>query len=272
MGITGTNLRMRAERALVAGCVALCLAACGEEGTTTSGETDSAQSLDLAGRTFESTQVSGITFADGTVVTLNFEDDTISASAGCNTMNGAATWDDGTLEVGGELATTMMACPDGLQEQDDWLASLLTSSPAIALDGDTLTVGDDTTGMVLEERANLSLEGTVWQLEEFMSTSAVSAVAEGIASLTIDAEGTQVQVAAGCNTGSGSVTVEPGDDASTGMIVFGPLATTRMACPEDIMTVEAQVLTVLDGPVEYSIDGSALTLTKGDDGLLFRGS
>ena len=38
------------------------------------------------------------------------------------------------------------------------------------------------------------------------------------------------------------------------------------------MTVEAQVLTVLDGPVEYAIDRSALTLTKGDDGLLFRGS
>ena len=56
-------------------------------------------------------------------------------------------------------------------------------------------------------------------------------MAEGIASLTIDAEGTQVQVAAGCNTGFGSVTVEPADDASTGMIVFGPLATTRKACP-----------------------------------------
>ena len=272
MRIAGTNLRMRAGWGMVAVCVALSLAACGDEGTTTSAGTEAAQPLDLAGRTFESAQVSGITLVDGTVVTLGFEDDGISASTGCNTMTGAATWDDGTLEVAGELATTMMACPNGLQEQDDWLAALLTSSPAIALDGDTLTVGDDTTGMVLEERANLPLEGTVWQLEELMSTSAVSAVAAGIASLTIDAAGTQVQVVAGCNTGSGSVTVEPADDASTGTIVFGPLATTRKACPEDVMTVEAQVLTVLDGPVEYSIDGSTLTLTKDDAGLLFGGS
>jgi heat shock protein HslJ len=166
-----------------------------------------------------------------------------------------ADWDDGTLEVAGELATTMMACPDGLQEQEDWLAALLTSSPAIALDGDTLIVGDDTNGMVLEERANLPLEGTVWQLEAHVD-SAVSAVAAGIAGLTIDASGTQVQVAAGCNTGSGSVTVEPADDASTGTIDFDPLAMTRKACPEDAMSVEAQVLTVLDGPVDYSIDGS----------------
>ena len=186
-------------------------------------------------------------------------------------MSGAANWDDGTLEVAGELATTMMACPDGLQDQEDWLAALLTSSPAIALDGDTLIVGDDTTGMVLEERANLPLEGTVWQLEELMSPSAVSAVAAGIAGLTIDATGTQVQVAAGCNTGSGSVTVELADDASTGTIDFGPLAMTRKACPEDAMNVEAQVLTVLDGPVDYSIDGSTLTLTKGDAELLFKG-
>jgi heat shock protein HslJ len=145
------------------------------------------------------------------------------------------------------------------------------SSPTIALDGDTLIVGDDTTGMVLKERTNLPLEGTVWQLEELVSTSAVSAVAAGIAGLTIDAAGTQVQVAAGCNTGSGSVTVEPADDASTGTIDFGPLAMTMKACPEDAMSVEAQVLTILDGPVDYSIDGSTLTLTKGDAGLLFKG-
>jgi heat shock protein HslJ len=79
-----------------------------------------------------------------------------------------------------------------------------------------------------------------------------------------------VQVAAGCNTGSGSVTVEPADDASTGTIDFGPLAMTMKTCPEDAMGVEAQVLTVLDGPVDYPIDGSILTLTKGDAGLLFK--
>ena len=262
---------MQAARYVVAATLVLGLAACGQDETTTSAEAESAQPVDLAGRTFESAQVSGITLADGTAVTLSFEDDGISASAGCNTMSGGANWDDGTLEIAGELATTMMACPEGLQEQEDWLGALLTSSPAIALDGDTLIVGDDTTGMVLEERANLPLEGTVWQLEELMSTSAVSAVAAGIAGLTIDATGTQVQVAAGCNTGSGSVTVEPADDASTGTIDFGPLAMTMKACPEDAMSVEAQVLTVLDGPVDYSIDGSTLTLTKGDAGLLFKG-
>jgi META domain len=46
---------------------------------------------------------------------------------------------------------------------------------------------------------------------------------------------------------------------------------TMKTCPEDAMGVEAQVLTVLDGPVDYSIDGSTLTVTKGDAGLLFKG-
>jgi heat shock protein HslJ len=44
---------------------------------------------------------------------------------------------------------------------------------------------------------------------------------------------------------------------------------TMKTCPEDA-GVEAQVLTVLDGPVDYSIDGSTLTLTTGDAGLLFK--
>lgn len=131
---------MQAARYVVAATLVLGLAACGQDETTTSAEAESAQPVDLAGRTFESAQVSGITLADGTAVTLSFEDDGISASAGCNTMSGGANWDDGTLEIAGELATTMMACPDGLQEQEDWLGALLTSSPAIALDGDTLTL------------------------------------------------------------------------------------------------------------------------------------
>ena len=138
---------MQAARYVFAATLVLGLAACGQDETTTSAETESAQPVDLAGRTFESAQVSGITLADGTAVTLSFEDDGISASAGCNTMSGAANWDDGTLEVAGELATTMMACPDG-SFADQYVTGLaktdsyVVASGALTLnqnDGGTLT-------------------------------------------------------------------------------------------------------------------------------------
>jgi heat shock protein HslJ len=104
---------------------------------------------DLNGKTFTSTEVRGQQLVAGSAVTLTFADGRISANAGCNTMNGPATWDTGKLVVTGPLASTMMACSDALTKQDQWLSSFLTSSPMISLEGDVLTLGDTTSGMTL---------------------------------------------------------------------------------------------------------------------------
>ena len=117
----------------------LALGACGSEGA------------DLAGRTFTSTEVRGHELAPGSTITLTFEEGRISANGGCNTLNGSATWEGDTLEVAEPLASTMMACDEALMEQDQWLSEYLTSSPALEVDGDTLTLGDDTTGITLSE-------------------------------------------------------------------------------------------------------------------------
>jgi heat shock protein HslJ len=111
------------------------------------------ETVDLADRTFVSTDVRGHDLVEDTSVTLSFESDQVSASAGCNTFMGAASWDDGTLSLDDEeLAATMMACSPEQQEQDDWLTGFLASSPDLTLDGSTLTVGDDVSGMTLEEQ------------------------------------------------------------------------------------------------------------------------
>ncbi|HET6966993.1 MAG TPA: META domain-containing protein [Ornithinibacter sp.] len=128
----------RLWRTAIAGVVAgLLLAGCGGGGA------------DLAGSTYTSTEVRGHDLVEGSQVTLTFEDGRISANAGCNTMSGPATWDGETLEVEGPLASTMMACEEPLMEQDTWVSDFLTSSPALAVDGDELTLGDDSTGMTL---------------------------------------------------------------------------------------------------------------------------
>lgn len=106
-------------------------------------------SPDLDGRSYTSTEVRGHDLVAGSTVTLAFEDGRISANAGCNTMNGAATWNGGTLDVAEPLASTMMGCEEELAAQDQWLSSFLTSSPALKVEGDTLTLGDDSSGMTL---------------------------------------------------------------------------------------------------------------------------
>jgi heat shock protein HslJ len=106
----------------------------------------------LDGRTYTSTEVRGHDLVEGSQVTLTFEDGRLSAQAGCNTMSGEATWDDGTLEVAGPMASTMMACEQPLMDQDQWLSSFLASSPSLEADGRTLTLGDDSTRMTLAEQ------------------------------------------------------------------------------------------------------------------------
>ena len=79
------------------------------------------------------------------------------------------------------------------------------------------------------------------------------------ASLTIT-DG-QAAISTGCN--SGSTSVEITDTTMT----FGPVALTKMACPEDLSSLEASVLAVLDGEVTYEITGDTLSIRKaGADG------
>jgi heat shock protein HslJ len=100
---------------------------------------------ELDGHTFVATSVDGRELVAASELTLAFEDGRISAMAGCNTMNGSYTIDDGALEVGA-LAQTAMACEDALMDQDQWLASFLESSPTVALADSVLTLtGDDAT-------------------------------------------------------------------------------------------------------------------------------
>ena len=112
---------------------------------------DAADTPELDGRSFVATEVEGRDLVEGSTLRLTFEDGNVSAQAGCNTIFGGATWDDGTLTLVGELARTSMGCVDGLAEQDDWLAGLLSSGPAIELEGETLTLDDGATTITLEQ-------------------------------------------------------------------------------------------------------------------------
>lgn len=87
----------------------------------------------------------------GTAVEMTFTATSLSARAGCNTMNGSATI-DGTELVVGALASTMMACEDPLAEQDAWLSGFLTSKPVIAWDGEEVWLTHDQTTLHLAPR------------------------------------------------------------------------------------------------------------------------
>jgi heat shock protein HslJ len=265
----------------------LLLAACGDDddvtsddATTTTAAGDGApepapaplSAEALEGRTFVSQEVTGRELADGgETIRLTFDEGRLGASAGCNQMSAGYELDGTRLSWTGEPMSTMMGCSEQLMAQDTWLAELLVGGVDASLDGAELVlIAAEVTIALLDEQEAVPdqpLTGTTWTLDTLIDGETASSVPAGVGAPTLEIgdDGT-VQVFTGCNRGNG--TAEVGDEGTT--VSFGPLATTRMACPEGGSDVEAQVLAVLEGEVEVDLDGDQLTLTKGDRALGFR--
>jgi heat shock protein HslJ len=104
--------------------------------------------------------------------------------------------------------------------------------------------GDD------DGEALATLEGTSWSLAEGEGMSIPDDLPIAIAF----AAG-RVSGSSGCNRFTGMYQ-EDGDSIS-----FGPLAGTRMACADEVMTVERAYLAALDNVSRWSATTTALTLS-----------
>ena len=251
---------MRRLAALLAARVVM-LAGCGGDDESDP-EPDPPASESLEGREFIGTEVSGHELVAGSEVWLNFADGQLSANAGCNTMFGGYSLDGSTIVVD-QMGGTEMGCEPALMDQDAWLAEFLESSPSFTLEGETLIVTAGGTSITLTDREVFNpdrpLEGTRWTVDTLYTGTGDTGAASSVpteAEAFLEFDGTNVTGSGGCNTLNGPATV------GEGTITFGPIATTRMACAEDVMALEGQVLEVLSGEVVYTIDGDVLTLTN----------
>jgi heat shock protein HslJ len=212
----------------------------------------------LKGHTFLSTEVSPHQLVPETRVSLKFTDDgRLLADAGCNSMQGPVTVDDGTLAVDG-LSTTEMGCDQPRHAQDDWLAGVLDAKPTWQLDGPRLVLSTSSARLVLEDREvaepDLALVDTVWTVDTLVSGQAASSTPAGTTA-TLVFRDDDVEIKGGCNTGSAGYRLA-GD-----RIQFDDAVMTRMACPPEIMKLETAVLDVVQGEVTFGIEASRLTLT-----------
>ncbi len=230
---------------------------------------------DLDGRTFLSTSVTPRDLVPGSQIRLTFDDGSLSAQAGCNSMGADnVRVDGGRLVVTGGLFMTEMGCEEPLMAQDEWLLDVLGSGPQITLGGDNLTLrtADGTLIELVDRRVadpDRPLTGTTWRLDGIISGTGpggtVSSIPEGVTSTLRITDDGQLQLSPGCNSGGGQV--EIGDENLT----FSPVVTTQMACADPQMRVEGAVARVVqEGDVAYSIEAARLTLTRGDHGLVYR--
>lgn len=105
----------------------------------------------LAGRKFQTDTATGYEVVPGSIIEITFGQNRVSARAGCNTMMGPASWSDETLHLDGPLASTMMAGPEELMQQDTWLANFLTANPALRISENTVTLSVDEVTLTLTD-------------------------------------------------------------------------------------------------------------------------
>jgi heat shock protein HslJ len=195
-------------------------------------------------------------------VTLIFQGGRVSAR-GCNTMSGEAAFDGATLRVPG-MISTQMACLGDLMKVDRVFADLL-SEATYRLDGDRLTLtgkngavwtfarqGSPTPQAAFGGLPDV-LDQTKWRLVRVLNAS-VSVPSQPPAALTFERGRV---VAQACNAAMGRPAFEGGT------IRVETAATTRKACPEDLMKVDAALAALLK-EAAYSAEANRLTLRSPD--------
>lgn len=153
---------------------------------------------ELDGRTFWSTSVTegGVERAlvEGTKIELRFDGAEIGASAGCNSMGGSYSVDDGVLVVG-SLFATEIGCEPERQLQDDFVADLLGAGPTLVVDGDRLVLTTADIEVEFLDRVvadpDRALVGTEWEVTGFIDGDAAMSIGvERAATMSFDDDST----------------------------------------------------------------------------------
>ena len=100
-----------------------------------------------------------------------------------------------------------------------------------------------------------SLDGSEWQLRDFAGEPAAAEAWIGFKDGSAAGQG-------GCNRFTGGYTEAPGE------LAFGPLASTRMACPEPMMRTESDFFAALDATRQAVATHLLLALFDADGRLL----
>ena len=209
----------------------------------------------------------------GTELRLGFDDGQLSVTAGCNSLSGPYTLDGEALTVS-QLGGTEMGCEPALMDQDMWIAEVLGRDVTVSIENAELTLTAGDTMVFLTDREvpgpDASLEGSTWMLDSLIDGVTVSSVPVGVTATVTFADGTY-SLSPGCNNGGGAYLFGV-DSTGRELLHLDAPALTRKACGGDAGSVEAAVLAVFEGTVDYDIIEQSLTLTKDELRLGFRAS
>jgi heat shock protein HslJ len=191
----------------------------------------------------------------GTRVDANFAGGKVSGFSGCNLYNAPVTTSGATIKVG-HAATTAMACDAAKTALEQAYLANLAKAATFTATRDALTMYDSGGKSILVYAAAAAnpLEGS-WDVTGYNNgkQAVVSPVAGSKLTAIFTAD--QVSGSAGCNTYSGSYTL----DGTT--LKIGPLASTMRACADQAVNdQEQQFLAAMQNATTFSQTGNVMTL------------
>lgn len=186
------------------------------------------------------------------------QDGRVYGYTGCNRLMGALTLSKPNKIELGQMASTLMACPD--METERLMLNALASVKSLKCSGKTLVLygADKEPVMLLQKRFEVvplsSLKGD-WRVVSLYGAALPEGM-ETVPALNFDVTANRVTGNSGCNRLSGAINHDGADENS---ISFGNVASTRMACPD--MDTENQVLSALNSVRSYGLlDNGRLAL------------
>jgi len=191
-------------------------------------------------------------------VTVRFESGQLTGFGGCNNFAGSYALEGDSLTVG-PVATTQMACADPGSSVEQAFHAAMSGTLRYAVDGDELSAKTATGATLRFQRQQPpKLSGVDWKVTSFNNNRHAVVGVIGEAPVTMSFEDGRVSGSAGCNDFHGTYATEGGQ------IKVGPLATTRRACDEPLMTQEREFRAALASAVTWSIDGNVLDMHRAD--------
>ena len=193
----------------------------------------------------------------GGKVTINFSGDKINGFSGINNYFGNyKIKNNSTLSAG--VATTLMAGPEELMSIEQNFFDILQSSPKISYNASTLTLSKNKkeiwTFKVLT--LNKQLQDTSWKLLNMDGKDVSKLISESEEGITISFSENRINGNSGINNYFGNCEITDNN------IKIGPLGSTRMAGPENLMKVEREFLELLGNSKKVKLsDQKTLVLT-----------
>jgi heat shock protein HslJ len=194
--------------------------------------------------------------------TAEFNNGQVGGNAACNSYSGPYEVNGDKIEFG-MMASTMMACPEPIMEQEMGYLAGLEQVATFEVTADSLKMFDADSEIVLEfapiEPA--SLIGTNWLLTSY--NNGVGGMQSPVIGSEITAnfdEDGRMSGSGGCNNYNASY------QASQETISIGVIASTEMFCmdPEGVMEQETQYLAALQNAALFTIRDDQLEIRDQD--------